>query len=57
MQRSLGTKTIRCGILVWGVGAGGVAHVEKRRQWRLEKRSGKQDREIKLTEQVVLKKE
>ena len=50
-------KTIRCGILVWGVGAGGVAHVEKRRQWRLEKRSGKQDREIKLTEQVVLKKE
>ena len=22
-------KTIRCGILVWGVGAGGVAQVEK----------------------------
>ena len=40
---------------MWGVGAGGVAHEEKRRQWRLEKRSGKQDKEIKLTEQVVLK--
>lgn len=38
-----------------GWGPGESLTWKKRRQWRLEKRSGKQDKEIKLTEQVVLK--